>query len=109
AYFGNDEWEAMAPGLKTLEEATEIRRRILAAYEEAERETDGGRRQALLSFVVIGGGPTGAETAGAISELGRQSMARDFRHIDPRQARVILIEAGPRLLATFDESLSDYA
>jgi NADH dehydrogenase len=109
AYLGHDEWEPLAPGLKTLEEATEIRRRILAAYEAAERETDSGRRQALLSFVVIGGGPTGAETAGAISELGRQSMARDFRHIDPRQARVFLIEAGPHILATFDESLSEYA
>src|SRR5688572_8338487 len=96
AYFGHDEWEPFAPGLKTLEEALDIRRRILLSFEEAERETDLARRRALMTFVVVGGGPTGVEMAGAIAEIARFSLARDFRHIDTRDAKVILVEAGDR-------------
>jgi NADH dehydrogenase len=106
AYFGHDEWEPLAPGLKTLEEALDIRRRILMAFEEAERERDPDRRKALMTFVIVGGGPTGVEMAGAIAEIARVTLARDFRHIDTRDARVILVEAGPRVLATFPERLS---
>jgi NADH:quinone reductase (non-electrogenic) len=106
SYFGHDEWEKVAPGLKTLEDALEIRRRILYAFELAEREPDEPRRRALLTFAVVGGGPTGVELAGAIAEISRQVLVRDFRAIDPREARVILIEAGPRLLATYPEDLS---
>ncbi len=95
AYFGHDEWRAIAPGLKTLEDALDIRRRVLLAFEHAERETDPGRRERLLTFVVIGGGPTGVEMAGALAEISRQSLARDFRHFDPSSARIILLEAGP--------------
>lgn len=109
AYFGHDEWEPLAPGLKTLEEALDIRRRILTSFEEAERETDPARRKALMTFVVVGGGPTGVEMAGAIAEIARYSLARDFRHIDTRDARVLLIEASNRLLAAFPESLSQRA
>jgi NADH dehydrogenase len=105
AYFGHDEWEPIAPGLKSLEEALHIRRRILLSFEEAERESDAARRAALMTFVVVGGGPTGVEMAGAIAEIARFSLARDFRHIDTRDARVILVEAGNRILATFPESL----
>ena len=94
AYFGHEEWECHAPGLKSLSQATEIRRRVLSAYEEAERETDRARQQWLLTFVVVGGGPTGVELAGAIAEIGRYTLSRDFRQIDPRRTRVILIEAG---------------
>lgn len=103
AYFGNDEWERHAPGLKTLEEATEIRRRVLEAFERAELELDPTRRKALLTFVVVGGGPTGVELAGALGEMSRFTLASDFRRIDPTLARVVLIEAGPRILPTFDE------
>jgi len=103
AYFGNDAWEAFAPGLKTLEEATEIRRRVLLAYERAEMEPDPARRKALLTFVVVGGGPTGVELAGALGEMSRFTLAADFRSIDPALARVILIEAGPRILPAFSE------
>lgn len=109
AYFGHDEWEPIARGLKTLEEALDIRRRILLSFEEAERETDPARRKALMTFVVVGGGPTGVEMAGAIAEIARHSLARDFRHIDTRDARVMLVEAGERLLSTFPERLSRQA
>ncbi|RWX66870.1 NAD(P)/FAD-dependent oxidoreductase, partial [Mesorhizobium sp. M2A.F.Ca.ET.039.01.1.1] len=109
AYFGHDEWEPFAPGLKTLEDATTIRRRILLAFEQAERETDPTRRQALLTFVIVGGGPTGAELAGTIVELAHDTLRGEFRNIDTRQARVVLIEAGDRILANFAPQLSDYA
>ena len=109
AYFGHDEWRRVAPGLKTLEDALEIRRRVLLAYERAEREQDAARRQALLTFVVIGGGPTGVELAGALAEISRQSLARDFRHFDPGSARIILVEAGPIVLTSFPETLRDAA
>jgi NADH dehydrogenase len=109
AYFGHDEWEPHAPGLKTLEDATSIRRRILLSFERAEREADPVRRAALLTFVIVGGGPTGVELAGAIAELANQSLPREFRHIDTRKARVVLIEAGPRILPSFTEDLAAYA
>jgi NADH dehydrogenase len=109
AYFGHDDWESFAPGLKTLEDATTIRRRILRAFEQAEREPDPERRRALLTFVVIGGGPTGVELAGTIAELARLTLAEDFRNFDARTTRVILIEAGPRVLPAFTEDLSHYA
>lgn len=109
AYFGHDEWEPFAPGLKTLEDATTIRRRILLAFELAERESDPQKRNALLTFVVIGGGPTGVELAGTIAELAKVTMPPDFRNIDTRTARVVLIEAGPRVLPAFSEDLSAYA
>jgi NADH dehydrogenase len=105
-YFGHDEWEAFAPGLKTLEDAVEIRRRILLAFERAERETDAARRARLLTFCVIGGGATGVELAGSISELARSVLARDFRAIDPKQTRVILLEGGDRVLPAFTPDLS---
>jgi NADH:ubiquinone reductase (H+-translocating) len=105
AYFGHDEWRRTAPGLKTLEDAFDIRRRVLLAFERAEREPDPVRRTALLSFVVIGGGPTGVEMAGALAEISRQSLARDFRHFDPGSASIMLLEAGPSLLAAFPEPL----
>ena len=106
AYFGHDAWEVHAPGLKTLEQATEIRRRVLTAFEEAEKEASPERKRALLTFVIVGGGPTGVELAGAIGEMSRFTLARDFRHIDPTLARVILVEAGPRILPSFDKSLA---
>ena len=109
SYFGHDEWEAFAPGLKSLEDAIEIRRRILLAFERAERETDVERRRALLTFVLVGGGPTGAELAGAIAEISRHVLVSDFRSIDPREARILLVEAGPRILPTFPEDLSSLA
>jgi NADH dehydrogenase len=109
AYFGHDEWEPFAPGLKTLEDATAIRRRILLSLEHAERETDPARRAAFLTFVIVGGGPTGVELAGAIVELAHENLSQDFRHIDTRKARVVLIEAGPRILPGFTEDLSAYA
>jgi len=105
AYFGHDDWQPYAPGLKTLEDALEIRRRVLLAFERAERESDPERRAALLTFVVVGAGPTGVELAGALAEISRQSLARDFRHFDPGSARIILLEAGPSVLATFPETL----
>ena len=105
AYFGHDEWRATAPGLKSLEDALQIRRRVLLAFERAERETDQARRERLLTFVLIGGGPTGVEMAGALAEISRQSLARNFRHFDPGSARVILLEGGPALLAAFPEPL----
>jgi len=109
AYFGHDEWEAFAPGLKKIEDATAIRRRILMAFEEAENMAAGAERSRLLNFVIVGGGPTGVEMAGAIAELAKRALASDFRAIDPRLARIILVEAGPRLLPPFDPSLSEEA
>jgi NADH dehydrogenase len=109
AYFGHDEWEPFAPGLKTLEDATTLRRRILVAFERAERETDPQRRAARLTFVIIGAGPTGVELAGTIAELAKDTLPPDFRNIDTQRARVVLIEAGPRVLAGFADDLSAYA
>jgi NADH dehydrogenase len=109
AYFGHDQWRKWAPGLKTLEDALEMRRRVLLAYERAEREADPVKRAALLTFIVIGGGPTGVELAGALVEISRQSLARDFRHFNPGSARIILLEAGPSLLAAFPDSLRQAA
>lgn len=106
SYFGKDHWEEFAPGLKTLEMATEIRRRILVAFESAEKEADKVLQKEWLTFVVVGGGPTGVEMAGAISEIARQTMEADFRNIDPKDTRVVLVEAGVRVLASFHESLS---
>jgi NADH:quinone reductase (non-electrogenic) len=109
AYFGHDDWEPYAPGLKTLEDATTIRRRILTAFEEAEREPDPVRRAEYLTFVIIGGGPTGVEIAGTIADLARDTLKGDFRVIDPATAHVVLIEGGPRVLAAFSEDMSAYA
>jgi NADH dehydrogenase len=106
SYFGNPSWEALAPGLKAIEDAVEIRRRVLLAFERAERETDANRRHELLTFVVVGGGPTGVEVAGALAEIRKFALSRDFRHIDPREASVVLLEAGPRILSTYPPSLS---
>ncbi|MEY2546622.1 MAG: hypothetical protein QOG48_1739, partial [Verrucomicrobiota bacterium] len=105
SYFGHPEWELLAPGLKSLEDAIEIRRRILLAYEFAEKTTDEAARKAAMTFVIIGGGPTGVEMAGAIAEIARYTLARDFRHIDPSETRVILIEGAPSVLAAFPEDL----
>lgn len=107
SYFGRPDWEVHAPGLKTLEQAIEIRRRILGAFEKAENEADPERQRALLTFVVVGAGPTGVELAGAIAEISRTVLVRDFRRIDPAQARVVLVEAGPRVLPAFPEALSE--
>jgi NADH dehydrogenase len=109
AYFGHDEWEPYAPGLKTLEDATAMRRRLLVAFEAAEREADPDRRRALLTFAIVGGGATGVELAGALIELARITLKGDFRTIHPEEARVVLIEAGPRVLPAFREALSGYA
>jgi NADH:ubiquinone reductase (H+-translocating) len=109
AYFGHDEWEPFAPGLKTLEDATTLRRHILVAFERAERESDPEKRAALLTFVIIGAGPTGVELAGTIAELAHETLRPDFRNIDTRKARVVLIEAGSRVLAGFPDDLSAYA
>jgi NADH:ubiquinone reductase (H+-translocating) len=106
AYFGHDDWAPYAPGLKTIDDATYLRRRILLAFERAETEPDPAERQRLLTFVIVGGGPTGVEMAGAIAELANRALASDFHNIDPRSTRVVLVEAGPRLLAPFDPSLS---
>jgi len=109
AYFGHSDWEPFAPGLKTVDDATEIRRRILVAFENAEIETDPEKQRALLTFVIVGAGPTGVELAGAIIELAKKALALDFRRIDPGTARVILVEAGERVLPAFPESLSSSA
>jgi NADH dehydrogenase len=106
SYFGHDEWEKLAPGLKSLEDAVEIRRRILMAFEYAEKTEDQAARAAAMTFVIVGGGPTGVEMAGAIAEIARYTLAKDFRHIDPSQSRVIMVEAEPRVLAAFPEDLS---
>ncbi|CAN5845892.1 NAD(P)/FAD-dependent oxidoreductase [soil metagenome] len=105
-YFGNPEWESVAPGLKTIEDATEIRRRYLLAFEAAEQEPDHEVEEALLPFVVIGAGPTGVEMAGSMAETARHALARDFRRVDPRSTRVIMLEGGPRVLAAYDTKLS---
>ncbi|MBF0289497.1 MAG: NAD(P)/FAD-dependent oxidoreductase [SAR324 cluster bacterium] len=109
SYFGNEKWEKDAPGLKTLEQATEIRRRILMAFEEAERVTDRNQQKQLLTFVIVGGGPTGVEMAGSISEMSRFTLERNFRNIDPKLTRVILVEAGTRILSSFSQSQSSKA
>jgi NADH:ubiquinone reductase (H+-translocating) len=109
AYFGHDDWLPYAPGLKTLEDALEMRRRVLLAFERAEREPDFVRRRALLTFVIVGGGPTGVELAGALAEIARRSLAKDFRHFDPSSSRILLIEAGPVVLPPFPAPLRDAA
>jgi NADH dehydrogenase len=109
AYFGHDDWAQFAPGLKTLDDAFLIRRRVLAAFEEAEAATSESERAACLTFAVIGAGPTGAELAGTLAEIARHTLTRDFRHIDTRKARILLIEAGPRVLSTFAPALADKA
>jgi NADH dehydrogenase len=109
SYFGHDEWQPHAPGLKTIEEALEIRRRVLLAFEQAEREEDAEARRAWLTFAVIGGGPTGVEMAGALGEIARHTLAREFRRIDPASARIVLVEAGPRVLPAYSEDLSERA
>src|SRR3954463_11362908 len=109
AYFGHPEWEPRAPGLKTLDDALEMRRRMLLAFEAAERETDPDRQRRLLTFVIVGGGPTGVELAGALAEIARQSLRNDFRRIRPESARIVLLESGPNLLASFPESLRNAA
>jgi len=109
AYFGNDKWEGVAPGLKTIEDATHIRGRILMAFEKAETTADAEERRSLLTFVIVGGGPTGVELAGSIAELARKALANDFRRIDPASARVVLVQAGSRVLPVFPEDLSERA
>ncbi|MEO6235732.1 MAG: NAD(P)/FAD-dependent oxidoreductase, partial [Vicinamibacterales bacterium] len=109
AYFGHDDWLPHAPGLKTLDDALEMRRRVLLAFERAEREEDGARRCALLTFVIIGGGPTGVELAGALAEIARHSLAKDFRHFDPASSRIILLEGGNAVLPPFPEPLRSAA
>ena len=106
SYFGHDEWEKFAPGLKSLDDAVRLRRNMLLAYERAEVETDPAKREELMTTVVVGGGPTGAELAGSFAELARTVLYRDFDHIDSRQARILLVEGGPRILAQFPEDLS---
>src|SRR5579863_8187907 len=106
AYFGHDEWEPFAPGLKTIEDALEIRRRVLLAFELAERHANAGEPEGPLNFVVVGAGPTGVELAGTLAEICRHALAQDFRSIDPRRTRIRLIEGGPRVLATYPEDLS---
>jgi len=109
AYFGHETWRAYAPGLKTLEDALDIRRRVLLAFERAERESDPVRRTAELTFVIVGAGPTGVEMAGALAEIARLSLARNFRHFDPGSAKILLLEAGPHVLANFPEGLREAA
>ena len=109
AYFGHEDWAAKAPGLKTLDDAFVIRRKLLLAFERAELETDPARRRAWLNFVIVGGGPTGVELAGTLAEIARHTLRKEFRRIDPGEARVMLIEAGPRVLSSFPESLSEKA
>jgi NADH:ubiquinone reductase (H+-translocating) len=109
SYFGHDDWADFAPGLKRIEDATRVRRSILIAFERAEVVQDPDEQRRLLTFIIVGGGATGVEMSGAIADVARQTLAADFRRIDPRSARIVLIEAGPRILPTFPESLSDYA
>ena len=108
-YFGHDEWEELAPGLKTIEDATHIRGRILAAFEEAEREIDPARQQVLLTFAIVGAGPTGVELAGTIADLAHDTLPRDFRAVDTRRTKVLLVEAGPKVLNGYPDALSAYA
>ena len=109
SYFGHDEWEKLAPGLKSLEDAIEIRRRLLLAFEYAEKITDEAAKKAAMTFVIIGGGPTGVEMAGAIAEIARYTLAKDFKHIDPSSARVVLVEGDKRVISAFPEDLSEKA
>ncbi|MGK0288711.1 MAG: NADH dehydrogenase [bacterium] len=109
SYFGNEQWEETAPGLKTLEQATEIRRRVLTAFEEAEKTKDKNLQKKNLTFIIVGGGPTGVELAGAIGEMSRYTLTEDFRNIDPKLTRIILVEAGSRILPSFHEKLSSHA
>ena len=109
AYFGHDEWARHAPGLKTLDDALQLRRHLLLAFERAEAETDPGKRAAWLSFAIVGGGPTGVELAGTLAEIARHTLKNEFRRIDPSQARVRLVEAGPRVLASFPDTMSEKA
>jgi NADH dehydrogenase len=109
SYFGHPDWEQFAPGLKTIEDATRIRSRLLSAFERADAAATAAEKTSLMTFVIIGGGPTGVEMAGSIADITRNILGRDFRHIDPARARVLLIEAGPRVLAAFPEALSQYA
>jgi NADH dehydrogenase len=109
SYFGHDDWRRVAPGLKSIDDATAIRRRILHAFEAAEMAVDAAQRERLLRFVIVGAGPTGVELAGTIAELARFTLAADFRRIDPRSAKIVLVEAGARVLAAFREPQSDYA
>src|SRR5262249_18201689 len=108
SYFGHDDWAAFAPRLKRIEDATPIRRSILLAFEQAELADNDAERQRLLTFVIVGGGATGVEMAGAIAEIARQTLANDFRRINPRSSRIILLEAGPRVIPTLPEDLSRY-
>lgn len=109
AYFGRPDWEPLAPGLKTIEQATEIRRRVLFAFEQAEKAKTSDQKRAWQTFLIVGGGPTGVELAGSLAEMSRRTLGRDFRHIDPTQTRVILVEALPRILTSFEEDLSQRA
>ena len=109
SYFGRDAWAPHAPGLKSIEDALEIRRRVLLAFEAAEREPDPARRRAWLTFVIVGGGPTGVELAGALAEISRHALAKDFRNFDPAQARIVLLEGAPRVLQAFPPGLSEKA
>src|SRR5947209_11262858 len=109
SYFGHNEWEKLAPGLKSLEDAIELRRRLLLAFEYAEKITDEAAKKAAMTFVIIGGGPTGVEMAGAIAEIARYTLAKDFRHIDPSSARVVLVEGDQRVISAFPEDLSEKA
>src|SRR5215831_16923988 len=106
AYFGHEGWEPLAPGLKTIEDALEIRRRILLAFELAERQTVAGIATETLTFVVVGGGPTGVELAGTLAEIKQHALSHEFRSIDPSRARILLLEGGPRVLPTYNEDLS---
>ena len=108
-YFGHNEWEQYAPGLKTVEDATDMRRRILLAFETAERETDPEKLRAIMTFVIVGGGPTGVELAGALAEIANDTLRHDFRHIDPSQARIVLVEGGDRVLPAYPPQLSEAA
>jgi NADH dehydrogenase len=109
SYFGHPQWMAVAKGLRSLQDARAIRTQLLTAFEHADSATDPAERDRLMTVIVVGGGPTGVEMAGSVAELARHALARDFRHIDPRRACILLIEAGPRLLASFPQSLADYA
>ena len=109
SYFGHDEWAPVAPGLKRIEDALRIRGELLIAFEQAELANDAAERRRLLTFVIVGGGATGVEMAGAIAEIARHTLVKDFRRIDPSTARIILIEAGPRILPAMPDDLSDYA